>query len=199
MNKPRTGIPTRTFVAIVLVIASFISSFVLSRAANRTELLWSAHSVLLPGTVIHPNDLVLRRAALPGGANAYIPQEKLIIGFQILRPVGAGEFIPASAINQDKGGLINIDVPLSVQGSDAPTGLAPGQNVNIYHVESRQPSEKASPPTLVLAGAYILDIDQKSQSMSNSISLTLSIPKVDVVRLLAATDSGRIVVVRLHG
>ena len=42
-------------------------------------------------------------------------------------------------------------------------------------------------------------IDQKSQSLSGNLSLTLSVPKNEVVRLLTATDSGRIVVVRVNG
>lgn len=199
MSKLSTKISSRTLIAIALVVASFLASFTLSRAANRTELLWSAHSVLLPGTVIHASDLVSSRAALPGGTDAYVTQNELIVGYQVLRPIGVGELIPSSAINQDKGGSINIDVPISVQGSDMPSGLASGQSVNIYHVEDRQPLEEASAPSLVLADIYILDIDQKNQNMSSAVALTLSIPRADAVRLLAATASGRIVVVRLHG
>lgn len=199
MSKPTRGIPTRTVVAGVLVLASFLSSFALSRAANRTELLWSAHTVLLPGTIINTGDLIAKRAALPEGSEAYVSQGEVIVGYQVLRPIGAGEFVPASAINRDTRGLINTDVPISVQSSDAPKGLSAGEKVNIYHVSDPHASEKLSPPVLVLAHVYILDIDQKSQSISSAISLTLSVPRINVVRLLAATDAGRIVVVRLHG
>jgi len=115
MSKTKGGISSRTIVAIVLVSASFVSSFVLSRAANRTELLWSAHTVLLPGTIIRPGDIELRRAALPEGQQTYVHQSEQIEGYQILRPIGAGEFIPAIAINRDRRGRINTAVPISLQ------------------------------------------------------------------------------------
>ena len=67
MRNQKKGVPTRTVVAIALIFASFISSFALSRAANQTELLWSARSVLIPGSKIIANDLALRRVALPDG------------------------------------------------------------------------------------------------------------------------------------
>lgn len=199
MSKPRGGISTRTVVASVLVFASFLSSFALSRAANQSKLLWSARTVLLPGTVIHSGDLIPKLAALPEGSDTYIGHDQTIIGYQILRPIGAGEFVPATAINENADGLVNTDVPISVQLSDSPAGLSAGTKVDIYHVSDRNGSEKSITPVLVLAHVYILEIDQKSQSMSNEISMTLSIPKSNVVQLLAATDSGRIVVVRLHG
>jgi hypothetical protein len=199
MSKVNKGISTRTVVSVVLVAASFLSSFVLSRAANQTELLWSAHTVLLPGSLIRVGDIELRRAAFPEAGQTYIRQKDLITGFQVLRPIGAGEFIPAGALNRDPHGQINIEVPLSVQGSDMPTGLSAGQKVNIYHVEDAQGVLKVGPPKLVLRNVYVLSVDQKSQSMSGSTSLTLSVAKSDVIGLLSATSSGRVVVVLLRG
>jgi hypothetical protein len=199
MNKAKSGISSRTIVAVVLVAASFLSSFVLSRAANRTELLWSAHGVLLPGALIRSGDIELRRAAIPEGAQTYVRQDELIVGFQVLRPIGAGEFIPTSAVNRDQRGRINIEVPISVQSSDLPAGLTAGQKVNIYHVNESQGAEKIGKPSLILGSVYVMNIDQKSQSMSGATSLTLSIAKTEVIELLAATSSGRVVVVLLHG
>ena len=199
MRNQKKGVPTRTVVAIALIFASFISSFALSRAANQTELLWSARSVLIPGSKIIANDLALRRVALPDGDAAYAQQDINIVGLQVLRAIGAGELIPISALNKGSSGVANSDVPISVQNSDTPIGLESGEIVNLYHVSDPRLSTKIGPPILVLSHIYIYGIDQKSQSLSGNLSLTLSVPKNEVVRLLTATDSGRIVVVRVNG
>lgn len=199
MRTQKKGVPTRTVVAVVLICASFISSFALSSAANQTEMLWGARSVLIPGSRVNASDLVLQRVALPDGDTAYIKQQISIIGFQVLRPIGAGELIPLGALNKGLSNLANTDVPISVQYSDTPLGLESGEVVNLYHVSDPRLSNKVGLPVLVLSRIYISGIDQKSQSLSGNLSLTLSVPKNEVVNLLTATDSGRIVVVRVNG
>lgn len=71
--------------------------------------------------------------------------------------------------------------------------------VALYQIHDRQNGDAPQEPELVVTGAFIADIDRKSANFGNSISLTLALSRNLIPRLLAATTSGRIVIVASHG
>lgn len=189
----------RLFSAIALIIGSFLSAFVLSSLANRTELMWTARAPLIPGRVITANDIVAHRVALPEGDDHYLSVHRELAGSVVIRSVGVGELIPVIAISKDLEAIRTSSLPISVHGSDIPSDLQAGESVNLYHVGDSRLTEDIGPPRVLLYHTYVLGIDRKGQNLGGDLSLTLSVNVKNVLDVLAATASGRIVVVRVHG
>lgn len=192
----------RLFTAIALICGSFLSAFILSSLANRTQLMWSARVPLIPGHEILASDLEAHRVALSGGPDGhaiYLSVRRDLTGSVALRAVGVGELIPASAISEDVQALQRSALPISVRTSDIPSDLQTGDVVNLYHVGDSRSTQEIGPPRVLLSRIYILEIDRKGQNLGGDLSLTLSVNVKNVLQVLGATASGRIVVVRING
>lgn len=186
-------------VAVVLIASSFLSAYALSALANRTQLMWGVRTALVEGSKVSYSNLVARRVALPDGDAAYISAEHDISNFMVVKSVEAGELIPASAITQNADARLMSAVPISIHSADVPLALLPGEPINIYHVGDPHLSQEVGAPTLVLAHAFILGIDRNTQNMGGDLTLTISASIKNVIRILAATATGRLVVVRVNG
>lgn len=167
--------------------------------ANRTELFWSAKTPLVPGTVISQNDLVAKQASIPGGSNLYISARNEVSNFLVVKSIDPGELLPLSALSTSSKTHQMSAVPVSVHTSDIPVDLQIGETVNLYHVGDSQLAKEIGPPVLVLSHAFILGIDRKAQNLGADITLTISVALKNIVQMLDATASGRVVVVRVHG
>lgn len=178
--------------------ASFLSAYLLSSMANRTELFWSAKTSLVPGSQISANDLIPKRASIPGGANAYISATSDVNHFFVLRAIGPGEFLPANSISVVSKAAMS-SVPISVHASDLPFDIQIGEEVNLYHVGDSHLSKEIGPPDLILSRAYIQGIDRKGQNLGGDLTLTIFVNIKNITAVLDATASGRVVVVRVHG
>lgn len=144
-------------------------------------------------------DLVARRAAMPEGSIAYISARRDVEHFFVLRPIGREEFIPASALSANAKAIQMTSVPISVHASDMPVDLQAGEAVNLYHVGDSHLSKEIGPPSLVLSRAYILGIDRKGQNLGVDLTLTISVNAKNIMQVLDATATGRVVVVRING
>lgn len=192
----------RLFAAIALICGSFLSAFILASLANRTQLMWGARVPLIPGHEILVSDLEAHRVALPDGPDGqgiYLSAQRDLTGSVVLRAVGAGELVPAGAISEDVQALQRSALPISVHVSDVPSDLQAGDVVNLYHVGDSRLTQEVGPPRVLLSHTYILDIDRKGQNLGGDLSLTLSVNIKNVLQVLGATASGRIVVVRVNG
>lgn len=178
--------------------ASFLSAYLLSSIANRTELFWSAKTSLVPGSQISMNDLVPKRAAIPGGANAYISTNSNVNHFFVLRAMSPGEFLPVNSLSV-VAKIAMSSVPISVHTSDLPFDIQAGQEVNLYHVGDSHLTKEIGPPELVLSHAYIQGIDRKGQNLGGDLTLTIFVNARSIMALLDATATGRVVVVRVNG
>ncbi len=199
MRRFSKRVPTRSIAAVILICASFLSAYVLSSTANRTELLWSARTALVPGTAISQNELIAKRAAIPGGSEVYVSARNDVSNFLVVQSVSPGELLPVSALSANSKTQQMSAVPLSVHTSDIPIDLQIGETVNLYHVGDSHLAKEIGPPILVLSHAFILGIDKKTQNLGADLTLTMSVNARNIVQVLDATASGRVVVVRVHG
>lgn len=167
--------------------------------ANRTQLMWGARIPLIPGHKISVNDLEARRVALPDGDAIYLSVQRDLTGSVVLRAVGIGELVPAIAISDNIQAPQISALPISVHGSDIPSDLQAGEVVNLYHVGDSRLTQDIGSPSILLSHTYILGIDRKGQNLGGDLSLTLSVNVKNVLDVLGATASGRIVVVRVNG
>lgn len=167
--------------------------------ANRTVLLWSARTPLVPGTTISPDNLVARPAAIPGGTETYVSANVDVSQFLVIKSVNPGELLPTSALSANAKAQQMSAVPVSVHTSDMPVDLQIGEAVNLYHVGDSHLAKEIGPPVLILSHAFILGVDRKAQNLGGDLTLTISVNAKHIVQLLDATASGRVVVVRVHG
>lgn len=167
--------------------------------ANRTVLLWSAKTTLVPGSEISLSDLVPKKAAIPDGSSAYVSAGRDVSHFFVLKAVGPGELLPMSALSANAKTRQMSAVPISVHASDMPVDLLTGEEVNLYHVGDSRLSKEIGPPNLVLSHVFIVGIDRKGQNLSGDSTLTVSVNAKNVMQVLDATATGRLVVVRVNG
>lgn len=161
--------------------------------------MWGARIPLIPGHKISASDLEARRVALPDGDAIYLSVQRDLTESVILRVVKTGELIPATAISKDVQAIQTSALPISVHSSDIPNDLQAGEVVNLYHVGDSRLTEDIGPPSVLLSHIYILGIDRKGQNLGGDLSLTLSVNVKNVLEVLGATASGRIVMVRVNG
>lgn len=189
---------SRNFIAITLIVASFLSAYVLSSLANRTVLIWSARVPLNVGSRVIATDLVAERVALPERNSLYLRADRNIKGYLILRSVKVGELIPSTSVSSSGESLNVSAVPIRVHSSDLPVDISIGEVVNIYHVGDSQLSKEIEPPSLVLSRTSILGINRKGENLGGALSLTVSTSTRNILRVLAATSAGHFVVVRVN-
>ena len=88
----------------------------------------------------------------------------------------------------------------SVRATDLPSDISIGEAINIYWVpESAMGGVQIGMPEVVVKNAYIRSIDRKSANFSSDIALTISLIDSQIIKLLDATVSGRLVIVRALG
>lgn len=199
MKRNSRRIQTRLVAAGALVIASFISAFVLSTLANQKVPIWSATKVLVPGHLLAAQDLIEVRVTLGQVNDLYISTQEDPIGSVVKRQVRAGELIPRSTLTLSESELQTTAVPISIHASDLPSDVASGEIVNLYHVGDSTLTQNIGPPVLILSHVFLLAIDKKGQTLGGDISLTVSVAASEILSLLNATSSGRIVVVKVNG
>lgn len=199
MRRLKKRVRSRYVAAVILICASFLSAYVLSSLANRTVLLWSARTPLVPGTTISLDNLVAKQAAIPGGAETYVSANVDISQFLVVKSVNPGELLPMSALSANAKAQQMSAVPVSVHTSDMPVDLQIGEAVNLYHVGDSHLAKEIGPPVLILSHAFILGVDRKAQNLGGDLTLTISVNAKHIVQVLDATASGRVVVVRVHG
>ena len=155
---------------------------------------WSATTTLVPGHTLISSDLIEANVTL-GELNAlYIPARQDPLGSIVMRHVPAGELIPRSALTVSESELQTSAVPISIHASDLPREI-----INLYHVGDSTLTQSIGPPILILSHVFLLSIDKKGQTLGGDISLTISVDAAEILTLLNATSTGRIVVVKVNG
>ena len=92
----RKRIDIRMVLGGLLILASFISAYVISQSTSRMVTVWSADVDLAPGEVIEESDISLSRVALVDKAEYYLDGGSSIVGTHVIRQVKASELIPLS-------------------------------------------------------------------------------------------------------
>ena len=199
MNRKSNQSNSRLIIAIALFAAALISAVALSALSNQRESYWVTAATIAPGMRISQSDITTTKVALGSRSNIYLTSRSSPVGAIATRRITEGELLPLSAI-EDSPSRTNIEqVPLVLQGGDIPLDIAVGEEVNIYWVPEALGLEPPAPPMLVLGNIYLQSIDRKSSNFGNDLGVTALVPSRDVIALLKATTSGRIVIVRAHG
>jgi hypothetical protein len=200
MNTQKKAAQTRFIVAVSLFAAALISALALTALGNRTDSYWVAKSALAPGVEISRDQIALVKVALGESASRYISSSTPLEGSYITRAQSAGELISIDDVSDLAPTQRTQQVPIAVRSSDLPIDLSIGEAINIYWVpDSAMGGVQIGVPGVVVKNVYIRSIDRKSANFSTDISLTISLIDSQIINLLDATVSGRLVIVRALG
>jgi hypothetical protein len=200
MNSEKKAAQTRFIVAVSLFAAALISALALTALGNRTDSYWIAKNDLAPGSEISRDQITLVNVALGESASRYISSRTPLVGSFITRAQSAGELISINDVNDLAPDQLTQQVPIAVRSSDLPSDISIGEVVNIYWVpETAMGGIQIGEPEVVVKSAYIRSIDRKSANFSSEVGLTISVIDSQIIELLDATVSGRLVIVRALG
>jgi hypothetical protein len=197
MNTQKKAAQTRFIVAVSLFAAALISALALTALGNRTDSYWVAKSALAPGVEISRDQVALVKVALGESASRYISSGTPLVGSFITRAQSAGELISIDDVSDLAPTQRTQQVPIAVRSTDLPIDISIGEAINVYWVpESAMGGLQIGVPEVVVKNAYIRSIDRKSANFSSDIALTISLIDSQIINLLDATVSGRLVIVR---
>ena len=200
MNPQKKAAQTRFIVAVSLFAAALISALALTALGNRTDSYWVAKSAIAPGVEITRNQIALVKVALGESASRYISSSTPLEGSYITRAQSAGELISIDDVSDLALTQRTQQVPIAVRSTDLPIDISIGEAINIYWVpDSAMGGVQIGIPEVVVKNAYIRSIDRKSANFSTDIALTISLIDSQIINLLDATVSGRLVIVRALG
>ena len=195
MRKPPSSNRSRMPLAISLIIASFLSAFFLASFSRSTTEYWVATIDLQSGHQISSGDLSLRDMDLSSSSVIYLSKDLDPLGQVVIKNVVAGEVIAINSVSSTAKTMASSAVPLSIRSVDLSAGIYVGALVDIYWVIDSLNGELPQDPILILGSVPIISADVKNKNFGTDAAITVSVEQTQVLRLLSATTSGRLVVI----
>jgi hypothetical protein len=189
---------TRLPLAVTLIIAAFVSAFLIATFSNKGADYWVISLPISPGHQISASDVSIVHLNLDVSAQFYLSVEVEPIGMVTTRIMHPGEIIGSEDLTSAIDAMSTSAVPLSVRSVDVATGLSIGEGVDIYWVLDAQNGEDVMDPVLILGGVTLLSYDDGGKNFGSDVGLSVAVEETQVLRLLSATTLGRLVVIRSH-
>ena len=189
---------TRLPLAVTLIVAAFVSAFLIATFSNKGADYWVISVPISPGHQISASDVSVAHMNLDASAQFYLSVEVEPIGMVTTRIMHPGEIIGSEDLTSAIDAMSTSAVPLSVRSVDVATGLSIGEGVDIYWVLDAQNGEDVMDPVLILGGVTLLSYDDGGKNFGSDVGLSVAVEETQVLRLLSATTLGRLVVIRSH-
>ena len=190
---------SRLLVAGALFLSSVIASLCIAYISTTGGKYWVLNRSLPRGVQITSADISSTKATLGDSAKGYLASTANPIGSITLRNLASGALLNVSDLSNDGQELDAESISIAVKSSDIPSTTSSGDLVTLYQVFDSRNGEQVLPPHRVISGVFIRELSQKGVSFGGVISLTITVRRDDVPTVLAATSSGRLVVVASRG
>lgn len=184
----------RVVVGLLLVLLSVAGGARLVAGLDDTTPVYAAARDLLPGQPVSAQDVVTVDVRLGEGSSRYVDgATALATGTHLLRPVAAGELIPAAALGTAREALDKtVSVPVDTRSAGT---LSTGSVVDVW--VSRRDTEALGEayldPELLLAGAVVDHVPPEGGGLGSGLgrsSVAVVVPAVQVGAVIAAVDQG---------
>ncbi|WP_345751157.1 SAF domain-containing protein [Microbacterium rhizophilus] len=181
----------RFVIGVVLVAASIAGVWFVVGAARQTVPVLAAAGTLVPGQAITAADVTVVEVALGTSRDAYLAPESLGEGLVALRPIGAGELLPAGAAGASE---LSDRTSVVVRSSvDVPDGVDRGALVDLWETPPGGEPGTFAAPRILVADAVVARVTREDGVMaSGGAALELVIDRGRVADVLAAVAAGSV-------
>jgi len=199
MTTKKSKIQTRILIAASLLVASILSSVLISTLSNQKESFWIANRELSPGQQIAASDISKVEVNITAISNNYIAADANPIGSIVINRIQRSSLIATQSISSQSDSINSAEVSLTIRAIDLPAAVLAGDRISIYLLEDAETGAFPSEPELVLSDIYLGSIERKNSNFGSEAAITIAIGRDEISDVLRATTYGRLVVVKLNG
>lgn len=199
MSTKKSKIQTRILIAASLLVASILSSVLISIISNQKESFWIANRELTPGQQIAASDISKVEVNISAISNNYVATDINPIGSIVINRIQRTSLIATQSISSQNEAINSAEVSLTIRAIDLPTTVLAGDRISIYLLEDAELGAFPSEPELVLSDIYLGSIERKNSNFGSEAAITIAIGREEISDVLRATTYGRLVVVKLNG
>lgn len=189
----------RMLIAITLFFASIVTSFAIAFLSNQGSAYWVVQSPIPKGVQITRQDIEISKMKLSRMTDGYLVSSANPIGTITKRAFASGELLYRGALTNSSDQMTSETLSLSIRAVDIPASVLPGDSIAIYQLHDVRNGEAAVEPQLVLSSLFLTSVEGKKGNFSGEISVSVSLDRKEIPKLLAATTSGRLVIVATSG
>ena len=199
MSIKKSKIQTRVLIAASLLVASILSSVLISVLSNQKQSFWIANRELTPGQQIAASDISKVQVNISAISNNYVPADVNPIGSIVINRIQRTSLIATQSISSQNETINSAEVSLTIRAIDLPATVLAGDRISIYLLEDAESGAFPSEPELVLSDIYLGSIERKNSNFGSEAAITIAIGREEISDVLRATTYGRLVVVKLNG
>ena len=199
MSTKKSKIQTRVLIAASLLVASILSSILISVLSNQKQSYWIANRELTPGQQIAATDISKVQVNISAISNNYVPAGVNPIGSIVINRIQRTSLIATQSISSQNEAINSAEVSLTIRAIDLPATVLAGDRISIYLVEDAEAGAFPSDPELVLSDIYLGSVERKNSNFGSEAAITIAIGREEISDVLRATTYGRLVVVKLNG
>ena len=199
MSTKKSKIQTRVLIAASLLVASILSSILISVLSNQKQSFWIANRELTPGQQIAASDISKVQVNISAISNNYVPAGVNPIGSIVINRIQRTSLIATQSISSQNEAINSAEVSLTIRAIDLPATVLAGDRISIYLLEDAEAGAFPSEPELVLSDIYLGSIERKNSNFGSEAAITIAIGREEISDVLRSTTYGRLVVVKLNG
>ena len=199
MSTKKSKIQTRVLIAASLLVASILSSILISVLSNQKQSYWIANRELTPGQQIAATDISKVQVNISAISNNYVPAGVNPIGSIVINRIQRTSLIATQSISSQNEAINSAEISLTIRAIDLPATVLAGDRISIYLVEDAEAGAFPSEPELVLSDIYLGSVERKNSNFGSEAAITIAIGREEISDVLRATTYGRLVVVKLNG
>jgi hypothetical protein len=199
MSTKKSKIQTRVLIAASLLVASILSSVLISALSNQKQSFWIANRELTPGQQIAASDISKVQVNISAISNNYVPTGVNPIGSIVINRIQRTSLIATQSISSQIEAINSAEVSLTIRAIDLPATVLAGDRISIYLLEDAELGAFPSEPELILSDIYLGSIERKNSNFGSEVAITIAIGREEISDVLRATTYGRLAVVKLNG
>ena len=199
MSTNKSKIQGRILIAAALLVASLLSSVLISVISNQKQSFWIANRELTPGQQIAATDISKVQVNISAISNNYVAADMNPVGSIVINRIQRTSLIATQSISTQNETINSAEVSLTIRAIDIPTNVLAGDRISIYLLEDAEAGAFPSEPEVVLSDIYLGSIERKNSNFGSEAAITIAIGREEISDVLRATTYGRLVVVRLNG
>jgi hypothetical protein len=199
MSTNKSKIQGRVLIAAALLVASLLSSVLISVISNQKQSFWIANRELTPGQQIAATDISKVQVNISAISNNYVAADMNPVGSIVINRIQRTSLIATQSISTQNETINSAEVSLTIRAIDIPTNVLAGDRISIYLLEDAEAGAFPSEPEVVLSDIYLGSIERKNSNFGSEAAITIAIGRDEITDVLRATTYGRLVVVKLNG